>query len=295
MDERAYSFQVDDKIVKRQRAENDNCIIDYTDKSNREGKKCAIYFSSNDIYFPNTESAFNFSIIEKDHFEWTNCRIESAQKHIFLRDVNKQWYLSGINDRIDDPEKLLSLLKSETEGFEVVTVGSSAGGYAAILYGILLGATQVFAFNAQFELNSLLETDEVRNPLLFRLKSTSWRKYYDLIPFIKEKQNTSINYFVSVNSPWDRRQITHVKNNSAESYINIIRFKTNHHGIPFPKAALKTVLNASQLDLLEEASDLNNPIIYSIGKIGFCKTFSGIGKQFNHSLRKIIKRKFSGI
>ena len=207
--------------------------------------------------------------------------------------MNKQWYLSGINERINTPETLLSLLKSETEGFEIVTVGSSAGGYAAILYGILLRASQVFAFNAQFEINSLLDTDEIRNPLVFRLKETSRRKYYDLIPFIKEKQNTSINYFVSVNSPWDRKQISHVNKEGAEWYINIICFKTDHHGIPFPKAALQDVLNDTQSVLLEDSSNLNNPIFYSIGKIGFRKTLLGLWFQLYRSLRKIIKRKLS--
>lgn len=288
-----FSFQVDAEIVKRQRVENGNFVIDYTNLSGIGKKKCAIYFSSNDIYFPNTDSAFKFSILEKNHYEWTNCRITSAQKHIFLRDVNKQWYLSGINDQIDTPDKLLSFLKAETEGFGIVTVGSSAGGYAAILYGILLGATQVMAFNAQLEINSLLETDERRNPLIFRLKDSPERKYYDLMPLVKEYAKMPINYFVSVDSPWDQKQICHLKKENAEAFLNIIRFKTNHHGIPFPKVALKTVLNEMQIKLADDSKRLNYPLKYSIYKIVFFKTVTGMSDQLYHSVKKIIKRKFS--
>ena len=55
-------------------------------------------------------------IVEKNFFEWYNLRIEKAYKHIFVRDVFKQWYLSGINQSIDSPERLIEFLKNETDG-----------------------------------------------------------------------------------------------------------------------------------------------------------------------------------
>ena len=63
----------------------------------------------------------------------------------FVRDVYKQWYLKGVNAEIDSIEKLYEFLKAETEGYQIVTVGSSAGGYAAVLFGYLLNATKVLA------------------------------------------------------------------------------------------------------------------------------------------------------
>ena len=297
MDSNVFSFQVDDEIVKRQRKENDNFIIEYSngssDVNTAELKLCVLYFSSNDIYYPNNENAFRFSILEKDHYEWCNCKIKTAQKHIFLRDVNKQWYLSGINDNISTPDKLLAFLKNETNGYDIITVGSSAGGYAAILDGILLKAYRVFAFNAQLEINSLLDTEERTNPLVIRLQSSELRKLYDLTSLIKGSKDITINYFISINSPWDKKQLANIQKNGAADFMNIIRFESSHHGIPFPKMALDEVLNSTQIDLDNDGQRLNSPIRYSISKIGLLKTVSGIMFQSYRTIRKIIKRKLA--
>lgn len=297
MDSNVFSFQVDDQIVKNQRKENDNFIIEYSDENpdvKQNGQKlCVLYFSSNDIYYPNNENAFRFSILDKDYYEWRNCKINAAQKHIFLRDVNKQWYLSGINENIATPNALLEFLKKETNGYDIITVGSSAGGYAAILYGILLNASRVFAFNAQLEINSLLDTDEKTNPLVLRLKDSKERMLYDLSSLVKQSKNIAINYFVSVNSSWDKSQLTNIQENGAAKFVNIIRFESSHHGIPFPKISLSTVLNSEQHDLENDSQQLNQPIKYSISKIGFFKTFSGLTIQSYRTITKIIKRKLS--
>lgn len=90
-----YVFQVDSDIVQQVYNEKDNFLIEYDNQG--EKKWCAIYFSSNDIYFPNTEEIFRKRIIEKNFFEWYHSRINRAYKHIFVRDIFKQWYLMGIN------------------------------------------------------------------------------------------------------------------------------------------------------------------------------------------------------
>lgn len=76
--------------------------------------------------------------------------------------------------------------------------GSSAGGYAAILYGSILKVERVFAFNPQVELTSLLtKSNEKTNPLIFRLKDGPYRKYFDIVPFIMPMMN--IYYFFPIN------------------------------------------------------------------------------------------------
>lgn len=98
---------------------------------------------------------------------------KKAYKHIFIRDVFKQWYLAGINSNINTPEKLIEFLRKETEGYHTVMLGSSAGAYAAILYGSLLQTKKVLAFNPQYELKSLLNrSSEKINPLVFRLEKS---------------------------------------------------------------------------------------------------------------------------
>ena len=84
-----------------------NFLIEYNENIVQK-KICAIYFSSNDIYYPNDENTFRKKIVEKNFYEWYNTRIENAHKHIFIRDIHKQWYLSGINAEVNTPEKLLN-------------------------------------------------------------------------------------------------------------------------------------------------------------------------------------------
>lgn len=54
-------FQTDSKIVNQVYHEQDNYLIEYDKKGDKEW--CAIYFCSNDIYYPNTEEVFYNRII----------------------------------------------------------------------------------------------------------------------------------------------------------------------------------------------------------------------------------------
>lgn len=89
-----YSFQVDSGIAIKAYTELDNYSIQ---ESEVDSNICAVYFSSNEIYYPNTESVFERDIFKKNRFEWFGCRIKDAEKHIFSRDVRNQWYLTGIS------------------------------------------------------------------------------------------------------------------------------------------------------------------------------------------------------
>lgn len=261
-------FQVDSEIVK-QAFERNNYLILF-DENCKQQDTCAIYFSSNDIYFPNNEQVFTKRILEKDYYEWYNIRIKKAYKHIFVRDIYKQWYLGGINTEINSPEKLLSFLQKETKGLNIITLGSSAGGYAAVLYGQLLNAEKILTFNGQFELNRLLkESKEEINPLLFRLMNSELKSYYDLTPFITVQ--SKVFYFYSNKSKWDISQYNHIK---ELININVISFNTSHHGIPFLKNCLTKVINYDT-DILKQLSIKNqNSLVFSIKVDGLINAFN---------------------
>lgn len=274
-----YVFQVDSDIVQQIYTKRDNFLIEYDDRGDKNW--CAIYFCSNDIYYPNTEEIFRKRIVEKNFFEWYHLRINRAYKHIFMRDVFKQWYLMGINARINTPEKLTEFLQKETKGYNIVTVGSSAGGYAAILHGSLLNAKYVLAFNPQFEIASLLmTTTETENPILFR-KSGTISKYFDIIKYLNSK--TEIFYFNSIKSKWDIEQSAHVGSN-----LNIysIKFKSSHHGIPFIKVALSSTVNRNVNKLRELSRKTHSPLFYTIGQVGVIKTVVGLLSQIYSYYRK---------
>lgn len=128
-----FLFQIDSNIVRRAYTEKDNYLIQQDPDGDPE--LCALYFSSNDIYYPNNEEQFIKRIVEQDFFEWYASRVPGCGKHIFIRDLFKQWYLGGINDTLNSPQKILEWLQKETAGYKIITVGSSSGGYAATLFG----------------------------------------------------------------------------------------------------------------------------------------------------------------
>lgn len=90
-------FQIDSKCV-IEAFKEDNYSIEYAEEIDLiENDLCVIYFSSNEIYYPNTLESFEYSILKNDKYEWKQNKFSNAKKHIFLRDLHKQWYLSGIN------------------------------------------------------------------------------------------------------------------------------------------------------------------------------------------------------
>lgn len=252
-----YVFQTDSEIVNKVYQEQDNYLIEFDDKGDIGW--CAIYFCSHDIYYPNSEEIFRKRIVEKNFFEWYHSRITKASKHIFIRDIFKQWYLAGINKDINTPEKVTDFLKKETLGYKIITIGSSAGGYAAVLYGSLLSAEYVLSFNARFEIHSVLKNStENINPLAFRLKHQR-QNMFDLNPYINS--TTKYFYFFSTKSQLDIIQEKYLE---KKDNIYIIRFNTKHHGIPFLKVALHKVLNLNikQLETLSKKDQ--SPIIFTI-------------------------------
>lgn len=217
---------------------------------------CAIYFTSHALYYPNTESEFTRSVLESDRYEWYKSRHLNAGKHIFVRDVFKQWYLKGINGSINSPDLLLRFLKHQTEGMEVVTIGASAGGYAAILYGCMLNAKSVLAFNPQINLyQELTSSSESENLFLYKFKNTELSKFYNLNNCLSS--NTDIFYVYSTLSQWD---LTHCGLLCQADNIHRIPIRSNLHGVPVPMLVLREFISSKRETLLRFARKENRQV-----------------------------------
>jgi hypothetical protein len=73
-------------------------------------------------------------------------------KRLFLRDHYCSWYHRGVREFAGDIEGVESGLReaiAEIEPAKVAMLGASAGGYAALLFGRLLGVAEVHAFGPQ--------------------------------------------------------------------------------------------------------------------------------------------------
>ena len=200
-------FDEDNKVLKEIYNQDNYKVIEKNIKS----RKCLIFFSSNGLYFPNTTEIFFQRIVKEDRYEWSNVmrsaqRLEKWGKIIYVRDIRKQWYITGINSRINSITQLKTLLEEITQNYEVFTVGNSAGGYIATLMGILLKAKAIFNFSGQFDLHYTLAS----NPYLDKYMKKDSYRYCNLIPFIV-KSATPIFYFFPASAELDVKQYALVK------------------------------------------------------------------------------------
>jgi acetyl esterase/lipase len=85
-------------------------------------------------------------------FEFLGQIRDQSVSVVLCRDKRRAWYHRGIRDvgdGIDDVASLLDGLRARSQAERVVTVGTSAGGYAALLFGCLLEADAAVAFAPQ--------------------------------------------------------------------------------------------------------------------------------------------------
>jgi pimeloyl-ACP methyl ester carboxylesterase len=77
-------------------------------------------------------------------------------KKMFVRDPRQSWYHRGMPSHgttLESVGEVLQRILAEHEVERLVCVGSSAGGYAALLFGALLRADEVLAFGPQTTLD----------------------------------------------------------------------------------------------------------------------------------------------
>jgi pimeloyl-ACP methyl ester carboxylesterase len=103
-------------------------------------------------------------------FEFFKSTRDIPVKRLFVRDVRQSWYhggLSGDDATLTDATESLRELIAREDVDRLVTVGNSAGGYAALVFGTLLGAETVLSFSPQ----TVLDLDAWR-----AMKDGRWEK-----------------------------------------------------------------------------------------------------------------------
>jgi hypothetical protein len=194
-------------------------IVNYDNDSNI----CILFCSSNGIYYPNTEAEYVRQIRQKDKYEWErtagrNIIKKRVRKVIFIRDLYKQWYVTGINSRLCTIDLLVEFLKTETLSYDIITVGNSAGGYMALLLGILLNAKRIISIAGQCSLIPFID----RNPFLAKYKNVENRaKYYEIYELINQNENSEVFYSVSCKVPADVEQCELIRDGGGVFILNV--------------------------------------------------------------------------
>jgi len=195
-------------------------------RTNSRNKNAIIFFSGNGLYYPNEEKVFEEIIVKNNYYEWGNvAKNRKIRKKysliIFVRDIYKQWYLDGINAKLNTQEKVIEELAQITKDYKITTCGNSAGGYMAVLAGILLNAENIYTFSGQF----FIDCSVYNGPIVEQNMKTEKNKYYSLVNILSN-HNSNIFFFYPGKSQEDISQYNLIKDFNIYSFC----FDTGNHG-----------------------------------------------------------------
>src|SRR5690606_13457642 len=170
-------------------------------------------------------------------YEFYNSLKDLNSDKVYVKDINQAWYHKGINKEVKNIETLKQVLHEiiKRKSYDnVVFIGNSMGGYAAILFGVLLHVDSVIAFSPQTFINKVNRlwykderwTDEISK---IYINNNYQKKFYNLKTLIKRNKSlTQIDIFYSTNDKLDRIHSERLKNNKQ---IDLHPYKIGNHNL----------------------------------------------------------------
>lgn len=259
------------------------------------GKRCIIFFSGNGIYVPSDTEAFEDVIIEKDRYEWENLsdseEIRSwTDRIIFIRDIYKSWYATGVNEKINSVDEIITWLSRVTQGWDVVTCGNSAGGYMAALVGSKIGAKCAFSFGGQWNITHALQKYR-----LIQERYSENCEYLDLTSLLNENQ-VPIFWFYSAKCEIDLAQYRFLSLNKIP-YVYDFAMDSDMHGFLLLNGCYKKLLPLGIKRVIELYEKYQGKIInlrsFCLELMGWREAWPELGKDIvNHHKSLQILRKY---
>jgi len=158
---------------------------------------------------------------------------------IYLRDTYRSWYHHGVPGVGNDIDAIASFIQQYTNHpftQKTIAIGNSGGGYAALLFGHILGTDEVHAFSPETFINPIKRIINSDIPPktgvmhLFRLCFYGQRKYFDLkdvfMGSLPQKGNFHIYY--AENNEKDQLHATRMESLPG---IHLHSFQYNRHNL----------------------------------------------------------------
>lgn len=167
-------------------------------------------------------------------FEFFNTLNKYKINKMFVRDLNQAWYTKGLKGICNDAygvKKYLDDKIKEINPTKTIFIGNSAGGYAAILFGVLCDINEIHAFSPQTFLDKttrFFKRDSRWKKEIQNIdKSKTYNKSLNLKNFLKHYnlEQITINIYYSLTNKLD---IIHTKMISNFS-INFCSYQTGGH------------------------------------------------------------------
>jgi acetyl esterase/lipase len=165
-------------------------------------------------------------------FEFSTLTESMPAKRLFVRDLRQAWYHRGLTRRsktlLESVDVVREIVASEAPERLVMT-GNSAGGYAALVFGTLLGADLVLAFSPQTVLapEQLAQLGDHRWDAYLRPLASAGRldrRWTDLREALPAHRHADTRYEIYFGSS-DRADRIHAENLAGIAGVH-------HHAIP---------------------------------------------------------------
>lgn len=159
------------------------------------------------------------------------------ENKIFVRDFSQCWYhegLPGISNDIDSTVAHIDHLIKQINPKRTFFVGNSMGGYAAILFGSLLGNIDVIAFAPQTFICPILRLKHGDSRWQEQVnetysKSILKRREFDLRPLLLcSNQSLKVSIFVSTEDRLDYIHAARVKDIAG---VRVYEYESGGHGV----------------------------------------------------------------
>lgn len=144
---------------------------------------------------------------------------------IFIKDFKQCWYQNGLLGKSHDIDTTIAYLRTiiPKTTKTLITLGASAGGYAAIRFGIPLNADRIMAFSPQTLIDK--ETASVFSKSCLRHLNFDDDNNLDLLKFFeKTHMKNNIEVYYGKHNNRDRKAIEHIC-----EYIKEFPFETDSH------------------------------------------------------------------
>jgi len=167
-------------------------------------------------------------------FEFLKALTPFNIRKIVVRDVHKSWYhagLEGVSNDIDGSIPALKELIEKSGAKSVIVLGNSMGGYAALLYGALLGVDEVLAFAPTTfadNWNRIKNFDYRRMYKYLRQSPVKSPKYYDLAK-VPGMDHPDIHIFFDNKFRTDRAHAEHLARHHKN--VSLYRYEGGRHGV----------------------------------------------------------------
>lgn len=170
-------------------------------------------------------------------FEFYQSTAILNENRVFFRDLSQSWYhagLTGITQDIHQTKDYIQTIINRIKPSEIIFVGNSMGGFAAILFSTLLNTGRVVAFSPQtyIGLGKKLKEKDLRwkyTSLRTYARSFFKPKYYDLRSLLQEsKRQNKIDIHIST---LEKLDVMHSRNINEFSNVTVHEYDFGGHSL----------------------------------------------------------------